>query len=437
LLSRWQHPLIVLAMLPAAGASTANNTPRYVPTRELSLVYQIEGGIHSTAELWVSTDLGRSWHFAAAEPCGQQTLCYAAPADGRYDFYVVLRDTSGAAAEPPNPGSPPCASVIVDTTLPLLQVHGCDVDFVRSPPQVLLTATLIEENLGPSGLRIFYRLGDGSWSDGGPLGRVGQQLTWTPPADVAAVAALRVVVTDLAGNQAAVELPGLQLVPPPSSQPATQPADQLAASTSTSGAATSRPTALTANVQRLRELAQHFRDQGRYSLAAARIQDALDAAPRDPDLLVDLGSVLYRLGRYEDARERFQSALALSPEHIGALEGLALVAATQKRYADAREHLRHVLRLLPESGENWLRYGDVEHRLGDTAAALQAWRRVLSSEGASDDLRTRARRRVKYFSPPLVARERPEGDEARWQEPSPIRPSSSSAGTTRTRRPPP
>jgi tetratricopeptide (TPR) repeat protein len=112
---------------------------------------------------------------------------------------------------------------------------------------------------------------------------------------------------------------------------------------------------------------------------------------------VSLTSALYRLARYNDSDPRFQSALDLAPDHPGAIEGLALVAATQKRYPQAREHLRHLLRLRPESGSVWLRVGDIEHRLGNEAEALDAWERVLTARETDADVRRQAQRRLDYF----------------------------------------
>jgi tetratricopeptide (TPR) repeat protein len=139
--------------------------------------------------------------------------------------------------------------------------------------------------------------------------------------------------------------------------------------------------------------------EGRYALAVARLEDALAVAPDEPDVLVDLGSALYRLDRYDDADRRFHSALDVAPDDLGALEGVALVAVTQKRYPQAREQLRHLLRLRPESGKVWLRYGDVEHHLGNENEALQAWERVLTAREADADVRHKAQRRLDYLGP--------------------------------------
>jgi predicted TPR repeat methyltransferase len=62
--------------------------------------------------------------------------------------------------------------------------------------------------------------------------------------------------------------------------------------------------------------------------------------------------------------------------------------------------LQHLLRLTPSSAENWLHLGDVEHKLGNRAAALQAWERVLDLPDADAQVRVFAQERVKYFGSP-------------------------------------
>ena len=170
----------------------------------------------------------------------------------------------------------------------------------------------------------------------------------------------------------------------------------------------------------LRQLAHTLMRDGQFDLAADRFQAALKLAPEDADLLVDRGSALYRLRNFDQAHDHFASANKLDPNHHGALDGLALVAATQKRYPEAREHLKHLLDLQPNAGLVWLRFGDIEHRLGNRKRALQAWTRVLQTD-ADAELLSRAQRRLDYFSPhDPVSRPAPQGrDDRRQQKPAP------------------
>ncbi len=445
---------VAVPILAAIQMTALAAPPRYVATRELALDWlAAEGAPVTTAELWVSTDGGRSWQAAASANAGS-VLRYAAAGDGRYDFYIVLRNSAGSSSPPPAPGTRPLISAIVDTTPPLLQIHGLaePEPSAGEGAAVALRATLIEENLSERPLRVFYRSGE-LWQDGGPAVWDGSKLVWQPPPGAPAPIQLRVVASDLAGNQSAAEFncPRPPANGPPPEEPsaraqpapatvmpvvvpalARDPADVVLAGAAAPAANQPPATApaVAPDTAHLRKLAARFINSGQYDLAAARLEEAASAGPPDAELLTELGGALYRGGRFEDARARFEEALAASPDHVGALEGLALVALTQKRYPLVREHLLHLQRLRPESGRLWLRSGDVEHRLGNLAAARAAWQRVLEVSEADEDLRGSARLRLDYFRAP--------GDpcpaaEAPCRQDAQPRPSSSSTGTKSTR----
>lgn len=407
--------------------AVAGNAPQQMASHDIVIEFEAVNGVPiSDVELWVSRDSGRDWQKAVAERTGDTAVRYFAPENGRYDFYLVLRNDAGASAEPPAPGSTPVASIVVDTVPPLLQLHEARIEPVAAgSPTIIFDVSLVEENLSDTGVRVFYRTEGGPWTDGGPVVRCEKTLTWQAPDDLGSPADFRVVATDLAGNSAASELPDVAVplaeasalpdpmaaetptapdtpdvavsVEPVTIAPVEPPVVEHAAAAGEAATATpSRPTPVT-DLDRLHTLANQFMREGRHDLAAARLEDALRVAPGDADTLVDLGSAMYRLQRYDEARGRFDEALQAAPDHSGALEGLALVAATQRRYPDAREHLQHLLKLRPDSGANWLRYGDIEHRLGNAPQAFEAWERVLKLSEADEAVREKARRRLAYF----------------------------------------
>lgn len=448
-----KRSLPVVAFLLAAvtwGAPPA----RYVASRQLLLEFQAEGSeTPAEIDVWVSTDAGRTWQTAETTHMGATALRYDAPADGKYDFYLAPRGADGVSGEPPPPGTAAMVSVIVDTLPPLLQVHAVGLRSEGGRPVVEMVATFIEENRSQEAVRVFYRTIPTEWLDGGPADIVETGLLWYPPAVLVPPIELRLIAVDRAGNPC-VATAAVTPAPPPS--PPAALADQQAGSTSApdtpdatattqpavpAGLAADRARRSGPTLAHLRELAERFAACGQYSLAAARFEDALQLAPQDADLLVDLGSTLYRLGRYDEAGRRFETALSLVNDHVGALEGLALVAATQRRYAVAREHLQHLLQLRPHSGATWLRAGDVEHRLGRTRPALEAWRRALAARDGDEELRAKARRRLEYFGPPPTEPEVPAAAVGppvpppgqTWERPPPHPRSSLSSETKTTR----
>lgn len=415
------YTIVLATAVPAATA--AEPATQYLAAREVVLELDAASDTPLTrAELWVSTDTGQTWtpvtQDAKADP---RLLRFNAPRDGSYDLYAVLWNEAGPSGPLPTTGSPPTSRVIVDTTVPLLQIHRAAVVFdPTGTPHVRFDATLVEEHLASSAVRVFYQDADQTWIDAGPARSFGDELRWTPPQPLEAPTNLRVVVTDLAGNRGSDDVTDFRIpASPPTRDPPTlvagatilaavQPVapvrvDPVAPVTLSPASASPPATAAGPNprvtdLDQLRDLAHRLMREGRFDLAAARFTDALALAPDDADLQVDLGSALYRMGRYDDACERFATANKATPTHLGALDGLALVAATQKRYPDARAHLQHLLELQPDAGLVWLRLGDIEHRLGNRDQALGAWARVLETD-ADSDLQSRAQRRLDYFAP--------------------------------------
>lgn len=424
-------------LVPAVALANVAAT-QYVANRNVVVAYQVAPNANVTdAELWVSTDHGRNWVNGMAVWLERPALRYFAPDDGRYDFFVVLKNAAGASSPPPEAGTTPLVTVVVDTIPPLLQVHQARASIEPGgPPQVAMTVSLVEENLGEDAIRVFYQTAeDESWLDGGLAQAAGGTVTWNVPRDVGGTLRLRIIATDRAGNQTTadakvtlpVSTPGTAQNPDPAADapasgpptdvaelpPNERPLKPLVVRSESAAENSAVKLALDANavpdtppdvddrpqLQKLRELGGRFMSEGRYALAAARYRDALDLTPDDPDLLTDLGSALYRLGKYAPAHEHFAAAADLTPNHVAAIEGLALVAATQKRYPEAREHLRTLLKLMPESGKTWLRYGDIEHKLGNTYRAINAWDHVLELPTPDDEVREMARRRLDYFRP--------------------------------------
>ena len=357
-----------LLLLPLAAAVWAA-PPRYVSSPEI--IINARPANDTTVEhvqLWVSTDDGQSWHQPDTVPADGSATRYTADRDGRYDFYLVLENSAGTSGPAPQAGTKSAITVVVDTIPPLLQVH--DAVSPDNNESVVINVTLIEENLGEDGLRVFYRTPSEIWQDGGPAFHNGELATWDAPADLSDDAEIRLVATDLAGNRSATEPLSLADVVV-TTQPTTVPAvcdpepitpptveidpvqvadvemdtvlppeiepfsptlpDTPAESATADRTAEVNPDGLdTSEVEHLRELASQFMQRGDYRLALARLQDAIEVEPGNADLLVDLGSALYRQNHYDEARERFQKAADIMPSHVGALDGLALVAATQK-----------------------------------------------------------------------------------------------------------
>ncbi len=416
--ARW----VIAGFLSAIGAGGVfADDVRYSASRSVLLTYQPAGQAEVNAvDVWVSSDGTRTWGLESTSAAGPNTVRYSAPADGSYAFYLVLRNAAGVSAEPPKSSAAPHVRVVVDTVAPTLQLHRVAV----AEQRVELGISLVDENLGPKGVRSFYRSkGDDRWIDIGASTAQDGKLTLALPATVVGIVDLRVVATDLAGNRAADEVRDVRIAPTasPASLPAGEkstveiatrrnPVESDADLATSSDIDSSRTAARTGvaedlrkvspgNVEPLKRAAARFASQRRYDLAAARLEEALKLSPRDADLLIDLGNALYWTGRYDDADARFDAALVASPENTRAIEGLALVNVTRREYPQARQHLQQLLRLAPDSADAWLRLGDIEHKLGESGRARDAWEHALKLPHADAALRTKAERRLKTFRP--------------------------------------
>lgn len=453
---RWSGCHVALLALGLAATAASAAPPRYLATRDITLEFQAGNRVPvASADLWVSLDGRRTWLRCASATAGAHALHYTAAADGTFDFYIVLKNAGGSSGPPPEPGTAATATVVVDTLAPLLQIHAAritarsgdeDQATASAPAQprtVNFDLTLVEEHLSEAGLRAFYKTATADWHDGGPVQFTADSAAWTPPPELSGTVVIRLVATDLAGNRAQEDVRGLDLpatlatpAPAPDQPPAASQPSDANASASTPGPRTPNvsPRAA-AEAQHLRDLAVRFRDAGRYSLAAARFEDALAATPGDADLLADLGQVLVRLNRLEDADARFHAALDAAPDHTRALDGLALVAATQRRYPQAREYLLRLQQLQPDVGSVWLRSGDIEHRLGNLPQALEDWERARTHSEKDQELRDKAERRLEYFGPLRSQRAANPAAKSQWPKPPSHAPSSSSAETKTTKNP--
>ncbi len=395
--------MLLLSNLPAAAGAPAAES-RYVASRRVVLAYAAANDAPvEQIDVWVTRDGGKTWNTAAVERCGRQAVCYAAPEDGWYGFYLVLKNAAGVSADPPAGGAEPHTRIVVDTQPPTLQLHtGPEPVRITPGEPFRMRLSLIDEHLGSRPVRVFYRTdAAAAWVNGGPAMVDGVEMSWPVPRNVPEQLDLRVVATDRAGNRAVEDRANVTSRPPAQvtdTNPVPAPETQLAADISP--APQPPPAVDLERLNQLRRQAALEMAQGRYPQAAETLEQAAGVSPSEPDLLTDLGESLYAAGRHDDADRRFAAAVAAAPDHTRALEGLALVAATQKRYSQAAAHLEHLLRLKPESAETWLHYGDVEHKLGDRSRALEAWGRVLNLRDSEPAVRESAERRLKYFGPP-------------------------------------
>jgi Tfp pilus assembly protein PilF len=90
-------------------------------------------------------------------------------------------------------------------------------------------------------------------------------------------------------------------------------------------------------------LAVLYDRQGDFQKAQEEYQKALKEAPRDADLLNDMGYGYYTRGRWAEAEKYLRQALLLKPDHAHALINLGLCVGEQGHYQEALELFGKVL----------------------------------------------------------------------------------------------
>lgn len=411
--------MLLIAMFQLAAVATA---PNYINTSSVIVNADVEDAPDAELRVWRLTAEG--WTPIEAQTLRPGVARVESAGDGEYALFVAVQ-TPTCPAKPPTSADAPQALFIVDTRSPTLQIHNVRPPRpgeCASPRGLVLEMSLLEEHLDPQGARLYWRAtGSGPWSDGGSITPGSGTIIWQAPNDAPRRVDVMVMAVDQAGNRASDTWVAALIRDPVANNEtgatainrdtASKPASPQNPndidddeSTLESPEPPVTPIPLTTplsdpRVERLRRLAREHANRGQMSLAAARLEDALSLDPAEPELLAELGTATLKLGKFDNAESRFSAALACDPQHVPSIEGLALVAVSQNRYDAARSRLLELLSLQPQSGETWLRYGDVENKLGNLEDARQAWRHA--AENAKDRaLRDKAQKRLRLFADP-------------------------------------
>ncbi len=112
---------------------------------------------------------------------------------------------------------------------------------------------------------------------------------------------------------------------------------------------------------------------GDFATAEDRCRAALEANPRDVNMLALLGALLIKLGREAEAEKRLKEAIALAPAFAKPHEDLGLLLMQQERAADAVPYLQRATQLDPKLEKGWFTLGKALVLLGRGAEADRAF----------------------------------------------------------------
>lgn len=119
--------------------------------------------------------------------------------------------------------------------------------------------------------------------------------------------------------------------------------------------------------------------KGRSGEAASLFRQAVILAPLAVEVYGDLADAEFRQGHVDEAVETYRRLLAIYPyTYFGGLyREVGFIELRAGRNADARDDLSRAVNLDPLDWHAHYLLGHAHHRLGDRAAAREAWRRVL------------------------------------------------------------
>lgn len=115
-------------------------------------------------------------------------------------------------------------------------------------------------------------------------------------------------------------------------------------------------------------------------LFAEYLQARVDADASDIEFQVLLAETLQRLGRADDAETTLRQALKRAPDHLRAYEALISLYAATDRTNDLESTLALLVKTVPGDSEYVRRLGEAQFRAGDTAKAVETWRRLVTSD---------------------------------------------------------
>jgi tetratricopeptide (TPR) repeat protein len=115
--------------------------------------------------------------------------------------------------------------------------------------------------------------------------------------------------------------------------------------------------------------------EGLVEEALARFEQALDAAPENPEVIEAVGRALLNLGRLEEAEASFLDALELDPEWVAPRMGLAMVALSRDEPFKIVHHLERAIEADAAYSDAYVELGRYYGFMGEPALAKATFER--------------------------------------------------------------
>src|ERR671910_488451 len=126
--------------------------------------------------------------------------------------------------------------------------------------------------------------------------------------------------------------------------------------------------------------------EGLIEEALSRFEQALAAAPENPEVVEAVGRALLNLDRLEEAEASFLDALELDPEWVAPRMGLAMVALRRDEPFKIVHHLERAMEADPEYPDAYVELGRYYGAMAEPALAKATFERWTSRHPADADM---------------------------------------------------
>ena len=149
------------------------------------------------------------------------------------------------------------------------------------------------------------------------------------------------------------------------------------------------------DVDYLFDRALAYEDSGDFEQAQKLYLQAVELAPDDTVLRLNLGNVQFAVGQFDKACASYRRSVEINPDHVEAWNNLGNTLAQLGRLHEAREALQQALTLVPDYEAAHESLADVMQQLGSDSQArlhrqqaekpaVHVWLRVVSDDNQAD-----------------------------------------------------
>lgn len=139
------------------------------------------------------------------------------------------------------------------------------------------------------------------------------------------------------------------------------------------------------DVEELKNFSFRYENLGYFKTAASTCRKAIELAPTNDWLWLDLGRVLIKMGAHKEAEDAYQKGIELNPTNGWTWHGLGNLLESMGRYGEAEQAYRKGTEVSPSNGWLWSVLGDLlQDYFGNLEEAEQVYRKGIELNPSND-----------------------------------------------------